>query len=242
MNGFWSTWGFVIIVALIAISLIVFAARRYLRYANAVLSEDALEEKADHLIASLRGYCGGPDRPVKLLPSFWPSFGWTHAEILRVVEYSVAHGWLTVPNFTILKDGVLWNSLPRSAALTPDSYEQWTLREPEEPRYIINGQAHFGAGDNVNNGTMRYEWTIIERDLSTLALSLHRESFRHAGELARQLEEAAETLSQAVESQNIENPWVKRTLMWVADLANNTAAGAISAGLVAAATALLGKL
>ncbi|WP_029042833.1 hypothetical protein [Cryocola sp. 340MFSha3.1] len=243
MNDLWSTWGFVVILVALATPLIVVARRRYLHYSQTVLSEDVLDEMADYLIGSLRGYCGGPDRPMTLPPALWLSFGWTHAEILRVIEYAVAHGWLTVPNFTVITDGVIWNSLPRTAALTPDSYERWSPREPEEPRSItFNGLTHLGDGDLVNNGKITFEWTVIERDVSKLALSLHRESLRHEGELAQHLEEAAETLSRAVEEQNLQDPWVRRTVRWVADLANGTTANLISAGLVAAATALLGKL
>jgi len=237
-----SSWIYpLILVAAVAV-FAVFFARRYLRYRDTSLSEQDRDVMADFLITSLRENCGGPDRPIKLLPSFWPSFGWSHPEVLRLLEYVTARGWMTFPNYSILQNGLLFNTLPDSAALTPDSYERWTPRDPQEPSVVFNGPTHLGEGDLVNNGTITYEWTMIERDVSKLALGLHRESLRHDGDLAQELEQAAETLSQALETNNLNDPWVKRTVRWVADLANGTAANIISAGLIAAATALLGKL
>ena len=228
----------VLVVALLAI----FFARRCLRFRETSLRERDRDTMADLLITSLRDNCGGPDRPIRLLPTFWPSFGWSHPEILRLLQYVTARGWMTLPNYSILRNGLLYNTLPDIATLTPNSYERWTPRDRQEPTVVFNGPTHLGGGDLVNNGTISYEWNVIERDLSGLALGLHRESLRHEGDLAHELDQAAETLYRALETDNLNDPWVKRTVRWVADLANGTASNLISAGLIAAATALLAKL
>lgn len=237
-----SSWGYLLALVAAVVLLAVFFVRRYLRYASTSLSDEDRDAMADFLITNLRDNCGGPDRPIKLLPSFWPSFGWSHPEVLRLLEYVIARGWITLPTYSILQNGLILNTLPDSAALTPDSYERWTPRETQEPSFIFNGPTHLGVGDLVNNGTITYEWKVIERDLTELALSLHHESLRHEHDLAQQLDGAAETIVHALESGNLNDPWVKRTVQWVADLANGTAANLVSAGLITAATTLLGKL
>lgn len=236
----WVCW--LLLLAGIAVYA-VFATRRYLAYLSTSLPEEVRDDLADRLLTALRDNCGGPDRSITLASTFWPSTELSFAEVLRLLEYLRRRGWLNVLNNNYVRDAIFLFTLPKSVALTPDSYERWTPRAPEEPKSItFNGPTHLGDGHLVNNGAITYEWTVIERDVSKLALSLHRESMRQAGELAQQLEEAAEMLSMAVDARNLDDPWVKRTVRWVADLANNTAAGVISGGLIAAATALLGKL
>jgi hypothetical protein len=243
MQNWLTSWGYLILCGVAAGALIWVAIRRYLRYLHTYLAEDTRDNMADLFLGHLRTSSPGPNEPIGLDSTFWPSFGWSHDEALRLLQYLQARGLLLVPGFNILKDGILWGGLPTRVALTRSSYDQYS---PQRHSVVINGNlfgpTHLGTGDIVNEGTISYAWTGLGQELNELALNLHHEAQRQTGELAALLKARAEILAEAADSGTPHTPIVKATLKWVVDLSNSTAAGVISAGIVAAASAILAKL
>lgn len=238
MGEWFVAWAYPVLgAALLAILSIGFVRRRK-RFQEAAPIEDECDAMADQFLRDLRECCAGPNIPVSLGRDYWDAKGWSHDVALHVLRYATYRGKLVLPEYDLGTSAIFGMELPKSAALTQSAYEKYS---PREPSMVINGPAHLGEGDQYV-GPVNYSWTVVERDISQLALDLHHESLRQVGALAARLDEAAETLSHAVESRNLSSPWVRRSIQWIADLANTSAAGVISAGIIAAATALLSKL
>lgn len=103
----------------------------------------------------------------------------------------------------------------------------------------INGPVYAGDNGTQNFGVINYGVEQTISDMHSLAFELYTEALTADEAFAFRLEKAAQTISENAEAGDLSSPKLKSTLLWLSSFVNNTAAGVVSAGIVAAATAIL---
>ncbi|MCS5499372.1 hypothetical protein NY547_19190 [Cnuibacter physcomitrellae] len=224
-------------LAIIGVFLLVRRRRRFERFE---VDDARAAELSTDLLSDLRASSAGPDRPVSTPSVYWRSLGAPLDTMLKVLESLQRSGRIVLPSgYTIRGTGLLWRHWPEHLALTPSSFEALS---PKPAPIAVYGPAHFGSGDQTNSGSFTYSVNTIRADLDRLALQVAADARRNSGRVADDLNTAADDLARAAEEEEPNSERTRSRIRWLLQLASDTSAAVISAGVIAGATALLAAL
>lgn len=234
------TYGSLIVVTVLIAGAVWFVRSRRRAFENLELLEGA-EEMAAAILTDLRTSSPGPDEPVAVTPDFWQLTKWPADRLLKLLEHMMRRGWIKFPDYDWRMQAI-FHSLPTSVALTRSSYDAHTPARPAQPPLVVYGNAHLGIGDQIINGNVEHNWSLIEPRLIDLVRDVHMEAAQQAPDMAAQLERIAETLNIAITQRDAKTPGVRSALRWLAGFASNASANAAGTGIAAAASAILGMI
>lgn len=237
---FWS-FGPLIVVGVVLTVAIVFVRWRIGQFAAVAIDEGERDRMAGAVLTDLRAHCSGPREPIAVLPSYWRELGWSNDKLLKLLQYMTTRGWIVLPDFDWRLQRILRLELPRTVALTPSSYEEYSPSRLVPP-VVVNGPAHFGGGDQVFHGEVRFSAQEVERRIDELIIDLRRDRAHRDAETAHRVAEVVEILGRANESRAYHEPQLRAALRWLAGFATDATANAAGAGIAATAAALLGLL
>lgn len=240
MVEWFQMYGSLIVMAILIVGAVWFVRSRRRAFENLELPEGA-EEMAVAILTDLRESSPGPDEPIAVTTDFWQQSKWPTDRLLKLVEYMVQRGWIKLPDFDWRMQAI-FHSLPTSVALTKSSYDTYTPARPAQPSLVVYGSAHLGVGDQIINGDVEYNWSLIEPRLIDLVRDVHMEAALRAPDIAAQLERIAETLNTAIAQRDAKTPGARSALRWLAGFASDASANAAGTGIAAAASAILGMI
>lgn len=201
------------------------------------LTRGELEEISKGFLAALRDVAPGPNENVRFTLKDWRAFGLSNYEAIEVSRYLVSVGKVTLPGFSI--QSLLTVTPPEIVAPTMNTWEEYGKMNAPVFNGPINGPVYAGDNGTQNIGVINYGVEQAVSDMHSLAFDLYTEASTADELLASRLEKAAQTISESAEVGDLSSPKLKSALRWLSSFANNTSAGVVSAGIVAAATAIL---
>lgn len=202
------------------------------------LTDEQLEKLGHDVLMSWRAIARDTHTDVPMTREAWASYGVTPQEAIQLARDLVRRGQIVLPEYGLIQ--LLMGEPPTAGRLTQNSWEAYG---PHAERIIVNGPAHFGAGDQHNSGTFSYHWEATERDLT--ALSCEAESLigivtdpRTRAKLSR----AVGVVDDVIERRDVSDPRLPGALRWLGSFAGDTASGALGSIVASLATRLLDGL